>query len=521
MHGSPVGGQQFRRFFPAGARSSLLGPVPMGMPMRSSMMGYHVTRHVYPDARYNRNNSTASTSMDMAARQQDRKKDNKQSAAGGGESQSAASSTIDTNNKAGTDGAGDSDGHMQPGDSDGHMQPGDSDGHEQPGDSDGHEQPGDSDGHEQPGDSDGHEQPGDSDGHIQPTEEIAEEPVSKKMRTEGSEELNQESIAESDIRVPTPEYSNDTENCESVECSSLEEGGLVAGSEAVVAQEESSAAEVHGDEWALSPPDMLNDESQSMDLALEHTPEEKGIPLGSQGNQEDGKEQGVEEANKFCCGFCGITCHNQQDGWSPQTDVTLNNMAPDEEYNPDTVYGSKFLVPVAGFICRLCNKFYIFESSAPHSHCKSLKHFENLKKYSSACSQAGNAEGSRKCTTAQAMQPTINIVRIKLPSDTQPKDKKTEPTSTPQDIPTSSASTSFAEPDHDLNSLEETPSQASVSQANPSELSASSDELGCEAAVAVEEAKKKNKGTADTPQKSITGKGKARKRKSGRVAAKH
>lgn len=41
--------------------------------------------------------------------------------------------------------------------------------------------------------------------------------------------------------------------------------------------------------------------------------------------------------------------------------------------------GSSFLVPVAGFICRLCNKFYNFESSALHTHCKTMKHFENLK----------------------------------------------------------------------------------------------------------------------------------------------
>jgi len=41
--------------------------------------------------------------------------------------------------------------------------------------------------------------------------------------------------------------------------------------------------------------------------------------------------------------------------------------------------GSRFLVPVAGFLCRLCNKFYHFESAALHSHCKSLTHFEHLK----------------------------------------------------------------------------------------------------------------------------------------------
>ena len=100
-----------------------------------------------------------------------------------------------------------------------------------------------------------------------------------------------------------------------------------------------------------------------------------------------------------------------QDDWSSLKEVTLKDMASDEEYDSETVYGewrltpdsfcclsacfsclimsdvysffsltgSSFFVPVAGFICRLCNKFYHFESSALHTHCKSMKHFENLK----------------------------------------------------------------------------------------------------------------------------------------------
>ncbi len=28
------------------------------------------------------------------------------------------------------------------------------------------------------------------------------------------------------------------------------------------------------------------------------------------------------------------------------------------------------MVPVAGFLCRLCHQFYHFESSARHTHCK-------------------------------------------------------------------------------------------------------------------------------------------------------
>lgn len=86
----------------------------------------------------------------------------------------------------------------------------------------------------------------------------------------------------------------------------------------------------------------------------------------------------------------------EQDGWSSVKEVTLKTMSSDEQHDPDTVYGSSFFVPVAGFICRLCNKFYHFESSALHSHCKSLKHFENLKRHRELLSQKGEAAESSK-----------------------------------------------------------------------------------------------------------------------------
>ncbi|XP_051523557.1 uncharacterized protein LOC127423348 isoform X3 [Myxocyprinus asiaticus] len=72
---------------------------------------------------------------------------------------------------------------------------------------------------------------------------------------------------------------------------------------------------------------------------------------------------------------------NGKEGLSAQMEVTLEDMTEDEEFDPDTVYGSSFVVPVAGFLCRLCNHFYHFESSARHAHCKTLKHFHNLKSY--------------------------------------------------------------------------------------------------------------------------------------------
>ncbi|KAG6933953.1 CDKN1A interacting zinc finger protein 1 [Chelydra serpentina] len=55
-----------------------------------------------------------------------------------------------------------------------------------------------------------------------------------------------------------------------------------------------------------------------------------------------------------------------------------------ETYCPDTPYGLDFLVPVAGYLCRLCHKFYHSDSAARVTHCKSLMHFENFQRYKAA-----------------------------------------------------------------------------------------------------------------------------------------
>uniref|UniRef100_A0A673IFX0 Cip1-interacting zinc finger protein-like n=1 Tax=Sinocyclocheilus rhinocerous TaxID=307959 RepID=A0A673IFX0_9TELE len=62
-------------------------------------------------------------------------------------------------------------------------------------------------------------------------------------------------------------------------------------------------------------------------------------------------------------------------------DMALEETTDYEAYDPDTQYGTSFVVPVAGFLCKLCHKFYHFESSARETHCKSLMHFQNLQKH--------------------------------------------------------------------------------------------------------------------------------------------
>ncbi|KAG7490443.1 hypothetical protein JOB18_035774 [Solea senegalensis] len=55
--------------------------------------------------------------------------------------------------------------------------------------------------------------------------------------------------------------------------------------------------------------------------------------------------------------------------------------AETEDYNPHTAYGSSFVVPISGFLCRLCNKFFHRETTARHVHCKTHTHFLNLQSH--------------------------------------------------------------------------------------------------------------------------------------------
>lgn len=66
MRGFGMGGQQFRQFFTAGARSSLLGPVPMGMAIKSPIMGFPAARAFHPHSRFF-NAGTASSSSSISA----------------------------------------------------------------------------------------------------------------------------------------------------------------------------------------------------------------------------------------------------------------------------------------------------------------------------------------------------------------------------------------------------------------------------------------------------------------------
>ncbi|XP_029467453.1 cip1-interacting zinc finger protein isoform X2 [Rhinatrema bivittatum] len=68
-------------------------------------------------------------------------------------------------------------------------------------------------------------------------------------------------------------------------------------------------------------------------------------------------------------------------------ELPLQGCEENEEYSLDTVYGLDFVVPVTGYLCRLCHKFYPRDSAARLAHCKSWMHFQNIQKYKAAKNQ--------------------------------------------------------------------------------------------------------------------------------------
>ncbi|XP_051523566.1 cip1-interacting zinc finger protein-like isoform X4 [Myxocyprinus asiaticus] len=308
MRGFAMGGQQFPQFFTPGSRTSLLGPVPMGVAIKTPHMGF--PRHFTPHARY--------FSNDYQSRQPDRKRESEHKSAVSNDSQSEASSSRAADEAAGV-----------------------------------------------------------ADPGCQSSSEPLDEPAAKKQKTDGSEELVEtESAQISEYKSPDP-----------AECP-LQEAGSMDGPVAAEADEQSRVAKRCSRSSCTSCTVCKHDFRTPREF-VEHMQSTEHKQRVEQLWKESGKD-GMDELNTES--FLGDEDgdftddereeeENGKEGLSAQMEVTLEDMTEDEEFDPDTVYGSSFVVPVAGFLCRLCNHFYHFESSARHAHCKTLKHFHNLKSY--------------------------------------------------------------------------------------------------------------------------------------------
>uniref|UniRef100_A0A8B9GXJ0 CDKN1A interacting zinc finger protein 1 n=1 Tax=Astyanax mexicanus TaxID=7994 RepID=A0A8B9GXJ0_ASTMX len=93
--------------------------------------------------------------------------------------------------------------------------------------------------------------------------------------------------------------------------------------------------------------------------------------------------------------FEGEDDYEEDDNEDEEEDALPEEMNDSKEYDPETQYGTRFVVPVAGFLCKLCHKFYHFESSARETHCKSLVHYENLQVRTTVNVNDGDSDLSR------------------------------------------------------------------------------------------------------------------------------
>ncbi|XP_036185422.1 cip1-interacting zinc finger protein isoform X5 [Myotis myotis] len=78
--------------------------------------------------------------------------------------------------------------------------------------------------------------------------------------------------------------------------------------------------------------------------------------------------------------------------------IAIEEWKDPETHSPNTAHGVDFMVPVMGYVCRICQKFYHGSSGAKLSHCKSSGHLENLQKYKKAQDPSPAARPvSRRC----------------------------------------------------------------------------------------------------------------------------
>ncbi|XP_060056783.1 cip1-interacting zinc finger protein-like [Erinaceus europaeus] len=115
-------------------------------------------------------------------------------------------------------------------------------------------------------------------------------------------------------------------------------------------------------------------------------------------------------------------------------DISIEEWKGSETYSPNTAYGVDFLVPVMGYICRICRKFYHSNSGAQLSHCKSLAHFENLQNYKKAKNPSPTTRPvSRRCAI-NARNALTTFFKSGGRTPTQPTSQDT--TKTPQKVTT-------------------------------------------------------------------------------------
>ncbi|XP_060697569.1 cip1-interacting zinc finger protein-like isoform X1 [Hemiscyllium ocellatum] len=131
----------------------------------------------------------------------------------------------------------------------------------------------------------------------------------------------------------------------------------------------------------------LKRSSQDKDQAGQDDPEDL-ITVDAVGCFDEDDEEGMTEEEED---------DSISDCLSDRDSQALLSEFEKEPYDAEAVYGQEFVVPVTGFLCKLCHKFYHSESTARFTHCKSLMHFQNLQGY--------KAQRAQDCSSASAQDP--------------------------------------------------------------------------------------------------------------------
>ncbi|XP_075881630.1 cdkn1a interacting zinc finger protein 1b isoform X3 [Nelusetta ayraudi] len=100
--------------------------------------------------------------------------------------------------------------------------------------------------------------------------------------------------------------------------------------------------------------------------------------IGCFEGEEDEDEEEVEVADEEDSG------EEEEEEGEAGSGATLQAETQQQDDDPQDLYGSSFVVPVSGFLCRLCNKFFRREASARHAHCRTQTHFVKLQTHRAA-----------------------------------------------------------------------------------------------------------------------------------------
>ncbi|XP_062873839.1 cdkn1a interacting zinc finger protein 1b isoform X2 [Trichomycterus rosablanca] len=157
---------------------------------------------------------------------------------------------------------------------------------------------------------------------------------------------------------------------------------------------------------------------------------------------EELKEEGGPEMMEELITVDAIGCFEGEDDYEreenedEEEDMESEQVIPEEqsddkEYDPDTQYGTSFVVPVAGFFCKLCQKFYHYESRAQEMHCKSFTHYQNLQKYKASLNPAQENEADIASSSGEV----ANVDNVSDCAEEMKEECKEEQTSESQSDP--------------------------------------------------------------------------------------